>query len=194
VVSKDVAAHPTTAAGTGTAYSAIVSFARLAQAQSAFALGVARDPQVYVVAPGLALATTARGVGAAYRVDRRPVFIGGIPVLLEPQLLTIITPAQTGPDAFGNPIWDYGPAATRRDIQGWIQQDARAEGSTPGRDPNEERWLLITDDPSITGRDWIYWGTHPLGPQTFQVEGPPEPTFRPTGFHHLEATLRQVVG
>ncbi len=116
-------------------------------------------------------------------------------MLLEPQLLTVITPAQGGPDGFGNPTWDYGVGATRRDIQGWIQQDARSETASPGRDTKEQRWLLITNDEAITARDQIYWAAGPQGPVTFEVEGPPEPTFRPaTGFHHTEATMRELVG
>ena len=182
-----------TAAASGAGHSATVALARLAQAQAAFALGSAGGVVTYNVAPGYANAQLARAVGVARGADRRPVFVGGVPVLLEPQQLTVITPVQGGPDGFGNTTWNY-QAGTERYILGWLQQDQRSEGFIPGRDPKEQQWLLITNDHDITARDRIYWGTSPTGPITFEVEGPPELAYRPGGFHHTEATLRVLVG
>jgi hypothetical protein len=181
------------AAASAAAYNATVALARLAQAEAAFALGAANGAVVYAVAPGHANAQLAHAVAMAHGVNRRPIFVGGVPVLLEPQQLTVITPIQGGPDGFGNLTWNYA-AGTERYIFGWIQQDQRSEGFTPGRDPKEQHWLLVTNDPSITARDRVYWGTSPTGPITFEVEGPPEPAYRPDGYHHTEATLRVLVG
>jgi hypothetical protein len=192
---KAVAAQAGTATAGTTAYGATVLLARIAQAEGAFALGLGQGAVAYVVSAGRANAGGATARGAAYGAIRRPIFTGGLPVLLEPQTLTVITPTGGGLDGFGNTTWDYGVGATRRDIIGWIQQDQRTEGFQPGRDPLEESWLLITNDTGITGRDRIYWGAHPLGPITFEIEGPPEPAYRPgTGFHHTEATMRRLVG
>ena len=47
---------------TGSAYNATARFARLADAEAAFALGVARDPQVYVISAGRANAGLAHAV------------------------------------------------------------------------------------------------------------------------------------
>lgn len=190
-----VQAQAGVAGGSGTAYQVATSSARLALAGAASAAGVAFMPTIFVVAPGQAFAGVASARGAAYGAVRRPIFVGGLNVLLQIQTLTVITPSPGGLDSFGNQTWDYGVTATRRDIAGWIQQDQRSEGFIAGRDPLEEHWLLMTSDVALTGRDRVYWGTCPTGPTTFEVEGPPEPAFRPgTGFHHTEATMRILTG
>jgi hypothetical protein len=194
-VTKAVAAQAGTATANGTGYAATVLLARIAQAETALALALAHGAVAYTVAPGLANAGGATARAAAYGVARRPEFIGGAPVLLEPVTLTVITPAPGPNDGFGNATWDYGVGAARRDIVGWVQQDRRAEGFHPGRDPLEEHWLLVTNDLTLTGRDRVQWLTYPAGPITFEIEGPPEPAYRPgTGFHHTEATMRRLVG
>lgn len=192
-ISRATTASAGLATASGTAQPTTVALARLAQAEAAFAIGAANGAVAYAVAPGHANAQLAHAIGKAHGADRRPDFLGGVPVLLEPQQLTVMTPAEGGPDGFGNATWNYA-AATERYILGWLQQDQRSEGFVPGRDPKEQQWLLITNDHDITARDRIYWGAAPTGPITFEVEGPPEPAYRPGGFHHTEATLRVLAG
>jgi hypothetical protein len=107
--------------------------------------------------------------------------------------VTVVHPAETV-DAYGNADYDYGVAATRISIRGWLQQDQRDETLTEGRDPLDQRWLLVTNVGTIDGNDRIEWGGHPAGAITFAVDGPPEPAYTPAGFHHVEATLRIVEG
>jgi hypothetical protein len=119
-------------------------------------------------------------------------------MLAQPQTITIISPAVGGPDAYGNPTYDYDAGATRRTVIAWLQQDQRTETYPAGRNPLEQRWLLITNDEDLTADDRIEWPAHPLGPVVFAVEGPPEPTYRGGmaggPIHHLEATLRILDG
>ncbi|MEU6204590.1 hypothetical protein ABZ814_13495 [Micromonospora musae] len=112
----------------------------------------------------------------------------GVPDSLLPHTITRVRPAQST-DAHGNTVYDYGEAAARKAMRGWVQQDRRSEPREDGRDPLEQRWLLVTNDQDIQGRDRIEWS----GP-TMEVEGPPEPVFTPAGYHHLESTLRVVAG
>jgi hypothetical protein len=99
-----------------------------------------------------------------------------------------------GTDAYDNTTYDYGPAAGRTPIQAWLQQDQRLETHPDGRDPLDERWLMITNHDDVSGVDQIEWADHPAGAVTFSVDGPTEPTYTPEGFHHLEAQLRIVTG
>lgn len=112
----------------------------------------------------------------------------GVPAGMLPHSVTRVRPA-TAPDAHGNEQPDYGGGADRKVMPGWVQQDRRDEPREDGRDPLEQRWLLITNDDDVQGRDRIEWS----GP-TMEVEGPPEPVFTPAGYHHLESTLRAVEG
>lgn len=112
----------------------------------------------------------------------------GIPDGMLPHQVTIVRPA-TATDAHGNTVLDYGGAATRTTVAGWMQQDKRAEPRSDGRDPLEQHWLLIANHQDIQGKDRVEWS----GP-TMEVEGPPEPVFTPAGYHHTESTLRVVQG
>lgn len=132
------------------------------------------------------------------RSSSRP-FVGGLNVLLQIQTLTKVRPSQTT-DAYGNTVLSYGAAATRTTFQGWVQQDMRVESRPTGRNPAEQRWLLMCNLDDLSTDDRIEWPSgHPAGPLTFAVEGPPEPAYRPPGtgaggFHHVEATLRLLEG
>lgn len=117
----------------------------------------------------------------------------GVPDRLLPHQVVVVRPV-TGPDTYGNTTHDYGPAATRITVEAWLQQDQRTEAHEDGRDPLDQRWLLVTNHTDIDGRDRIEWAGHPGGTATFEVDGPPEPTYTPAGFHHLEATLHRVEG
>lgn len=117
----------------------------------------------------------------------------GVPAALLPQTVTVVEPAEDT-DTYNNTTYDYGDDATRTQVTGWLQQDQRSEPHPDGRDPLDQRWLLVTNHPTITSRARIEWADHPQGPVVFQVEGPPEPTYTPVGFHHLECTLRVTEG
>lgn len=114
---------------------------------------------------------------------------GKLPAHVLPHTVSVVRPA-TATDDYGNVTRDYGDAATRTEISAWMQQDRRTEPRDDGRDPLEQRWLLVANHADIQGRDRIEWTDHP----TFEVEGPPEPAYTPAGYHHVEATLRVVAG
>lgn len=112
----------------------------------------------------------------------------GVPDLLLPHTVTRVRPA-TSTDAYNNTIYDHGDAAARADLSAWMQQDKRARPRSDGRDPLVDWWLLITNEQDLNGRDRIEFnGT------VFEIDGPPEPTSTPAGFHHTEATLKAVRG
>lgn len=113
-----------------------------------------------------------------------------VPEHLLPHQVTIVRPA-VSTDEYGNEVHDYGPAATRTTVAGWLQQDRRTEPRTDGREPLEQRWLLVTNHQDVRGRDRLEWSETPT---VFEVEGPPEPAYTPSGYHHEEATLRVVSG
>ncbi len=101
----------------------------------------------------------------------------------------------TSSNSHGNTERDYGPAAERTTLRAWLQQNTSDEPFPDGRNPAEQRWLLITDEPDLTEDDRIEWASHPAGLIVFEVHGPPEPTYRPgSGFHHTEASLRLLDG
>lgn len=116
-----------------------------------------------------------------------------VPVALLPHTVTVIEPVEQT-DAYNNATFDYGDDATRTQVAAWLQQDQRSEPHPDGRDPLDQRWLMVTNYPSITGKARIEWGDHPQGPVVFTIDGPPEPAYTPTGFHHLECTLRVTEG
>lgn len=113
-----------------------------------------------------------------------------IPARLLPHTVTVVRPAATT-DSHGNTVLDYGTGATRTQIAAWMQQDHRSEPLADGRDPLVQRWLLITNENDIQGRDRIEWDETPA---TFEVDGPAYPVHTPAGVHHTEATLRVVEG
>lgn len=116
----------------------------------------------------------------------------GVPAALLPNQITRVRPVVTE-DAYGNETRDYGAGATRTTMAAWLQQDHRAEPRTNGRDSLEQRWLMVTNDADVQGRDRIEW-TGSAGAIVFEVEGPPAPVPTPTGYHHTESTLRVVSG
>lgn len=97
--------------------------------------------------------------------------------------------AATSTDAYNNTVLSWGETASTLAMTAWLQQDDRAEPRSDGRDPLEQRWLLMTNDTDIVGGDRVVFGD-----LTFEVEGPPEPVYTMNGFHHTEATLRVVTG
>lgn len=111
--------------------------------------------------------------------------------------VTLVRPAETT-DAYNDTTYDYGPAATRTGIAAWLQQDQRTEQFRDGRDPLDERWLMVTNHADISGLDRIEWAEHPGGAVTFSVDGPTEPTYAPVSagntLHHTEVQLRIVSG
>lgn len=113
-----------------------------------------------------------------------------VPAHLLPHQVTIVRPAITI-NQYGNQTYDYGAGATRTTVAAWMQQDHRQEPRSDGREPLEQRWLIVTNHQDVQGRDRIEWSETP---PVFEVEGPPEPVYTPTGYHHQEATLRVVAG
>lgn len=111
--------------------------------------------------------------------------------------VTLVEPAETV-DSYNNVVYDYGPSATRTPVKAWLQQDQRLEQFREGRDPLDQRWLLVTNHPTISGHARIEWAGHPAGAVTFEVDGPTEPTCAPlssgSALHHTEAQLRIVNG
>lgn len=113
-----------------------------------------------------------------------------VPEHLLPHTVTVVRPA-VSTDAYGSEVYDYGPAATRTSVAAWMQQDSRREPLSDGRDPLVQRWLLVTNHQDVRGRDRVEWSETPA---VFEVDGPPEPAYTPTGYHHEEASLRVVAG
>lgn len=117
----------------------------------------------------------------------------GVPDHLLVHTVTLVDPAEAT-DTYGNTTYDYGPAATRTTIRAWLQQDQRSETFPDGRDPLDQRWLMVTNHETVAGVDRIEWADHPSGAVVFSIDGPPEPAYTPAGFHHLEAGLRITEG
>lgn len=120
-----------------------------------------------------------------------------IPAHMLVHTVTVVTPAESA-NGYGDTVYDYGAAAGRTEVAAWLQQDQRIEQFRDGRDPLDERWLLLTNHAPIGGRDRIEWADHPAGPVTFEIDGPTEPAYAPmstgTALHHVEAQLRIVSG
>lgn len=113
----------------------------------------------------------------------------GVPDRLLPHTVTRVRPA-TGTDTYGSDLLTYTvPPASSTTMAAWLQQDNREEPLSDGRDPLVQRWLMVTNDTDVLGYDRITFGS-----LTFEVEGPPEPVYTPSGFHHTECTLKVVGG
>ena len=110
---------------------------------------------------------------------------GAIPVSLLIHTVTWIVPS-TSTDTYGNTVRTYGSGTS---ITGRMQQDTAAEPLADGRDPLERRWTLFTNQAGISGYDRIVFDGI-----TFEVEGPPAPTYGAADFHHAEVGLRVVNG
>lgn len=111
-----------------------------------------------------------------------------IPARLLPLTVTKIRPAQTT-DRYGNPVYDYGGAATRTSIAAWIDQASASEDTPDGRNPIAGGWKLITNHIDLDAADRIEWAS-----AAYDLDGPAWPVHTPAGLHHLEARLRRVEG
>jgi hypothetical protein len=105
-----------------------------------------------------------------------------------------VRPAASTADPIYGTTWDYGTAASRTVVTGWLQQDQRTETFADGRDVFSQRWLLMTNELDIDANDRIEWDDHPAGTVIFTVDGPAEPASTPRGTDHLEVTLRVMEG
>lgn len=113
----------------------------------------------------------------------------GVPEGMLPHSVTRIRPS-TSTDAYGSTVYGYTvPPASSASMSAWLQQDVRLEPIADGRDPLTEKWLMITNESDVLGRDRIVFGA-----QTFEVDGPPKPVYTPAGYHHTESTLKRVQG
>lgn len=117
-----------------------------------------------------------------------------IPAALLVHTVVVVRPA-TSTDAYGDTARDYGAGATRTTISGRVQQDSRSESADALRDSAEQLWTLFTNHTDIRVLDRLEWAGHPQGSVTFEVVGPPEPTYAGgPDVHHYEVSLRQQVG
>jgi head-tail adaptor len=92
----------------------------------------------------------------------------------------------TSTDAYGNTVKTWGSGTS---ISGRVEQNKADEPREDGRDAAEREWTLFTNQDGISAKDRIVFGS-----LTFEVEGPPAPTYGATGFHHAEVHLRLVEG
>jgi hypothetical protein len=103
--------------------------------------------------------------------------------------LTLVQPATTT-NRWNDATPDYGAAATRRTIRGYIEQPSSTEPITDDRAPLIGAGKLLTNDLAVSGVDRIE-----DGPATYEITGPPWPVDQPGhGPHHLEAQLQKVEG
>lgn len=98
----------------------------------------------------------------------------------------ILTPTTTA-DRYGGTTktgW------TETTVKGWVSQRGGSE-STDLREAQVGTWVLfLHPDATIDGIDRVRWEGI-----TFEVDGPPNPAYRPgSGLHHYEVPLRVVDG
>lgn len=108
-----------------------------------------------------------------------------LPTSLLIHTVTWIVPS-TSTDAYGNVTRTYGSGTS---IAGRMQQDKADEPLVEGRDSLVRDWTLFTNQDGISGYDRIVFGT-----LTFEVFGPPRPTYGGSGFHHAEVSLKRIDG
>lgn len=113
----------------------------------------------------------------------------GVPASMLPHSVSRIRPSTTTDDYSNTTLVYAVPPATSAAMAAWLQQDDRTEELSEGRDPRVQRWLMVTNDADVAALDRIVFGT-----LTFEVDGPPEPVYTPSGYHHTESTLRLVEG
>lgn len=93
-----------------------------------------------------------------------------------------------GTDRYG----DTGPdwtSATDVDTTGWLAQLDDGEDFA-NRDAYTSTWrLFLRPAETLSAGDRVI-----SDGVTFEVDGPPQHARTPTGIHHIEATLRAVVG
>lgn len=111
-----------------------------------------------------------------------------IPDIDLPMTVTLIRPAATT-DRYDNPIYDYGPAATRTPIRCLIDQESASESTPDGRTKIVGMWRLITNHRPIDAADRIEWDGN-----VYELDGPPWPAWDFTAYHHTEARLRRIEG
>lgn len=105
-----------------------------------------------------------------------------------PHTVTIVTPTITE-DRTGDTVLDYGVTATRRTVQGWVQQTAASEEHSD-RDKRSTSFTFHSDaTPSMTALDRAEWDA-----KTFLVDGEPNHLDSPNGYHHTEARLLRIEG
>lgn len=91
-------------------------------------------------------------------------------------------------DRYGNTVKDWDNA-TSAAVKGWVSQRSRLEDHDQ-REAQVSEWVLfLHPDATISGLNRVRWGGI-----TFEVEGPPNPTWSPRGLHHYEVPLRVVTG
>lgn len=109
----------------------------------------------------------------------------GIPASMLIHTATWIVPT-TSTDSYGNTVRTYGSGTS---ITGRFEQNKATEPRIEGRDATERGWTLFTNQDGISAFDRIVFGS-----LTFEVDGPPAPTYDGTGFHHSEVALRLLAG
>jgi head-tail adaptor len=78
---------------------------------------------------------------------------------------------------------------TLTDTTGWLAQNTATEDLNH-RDGEISTWVLyLPADTTIAATDRVV-----LDGQTFEVTGPPNPAWTPRGVHHLEVTVKLMVG
>lgn len=108
-----------------------------------------------------------------------------VPSALLIHSVTWIVPT-TSTNSYGDTVRTYGSGTT---ISGRMEQNKASEPLSDGRAPLIREWTLFTNQDGIAGKDRIVFGS-----LTFEVDGPPAPTYGASGFHHAEVALRLVEG
>ena len=103
------------------------------------------------------------------------------------EVVTVQTATATT-DAYGNAELSWTSPRTRA-IPAAINPIATTETVNEVRDATATRWLMLTNDLTVTSANRIVWNA-----DTFEVDGLPLILRTPRGAHHLETTLRRVVG
>jgi len=102
--------------------------------------------------------------------------------------VTILTPAWVTSARYNSERadWDH---ASEVDTTGWLTETSTSEDLN-GRDAIVTGWrLFLPAGTEITGSDRVV-----VDGATFEVEGQPHSATTPAGEHHVEVSLRRVVG
>lgn len=101
--------------------------------------------------------------------------------------VTILTPALST-DRYGGDTETFGTAGNP--VMGWLSQTSNDEPQSDGRDPLVTGLVLfLPTGTEISGRDRVM-----IDDTTYTVEGRPNDAWSPSGSHHLEVRLQEVVG
>lgn len=99
----------------------------------------------------------------------------------------ILSPT-TSTDRYGGDTLTYGAAGPV--VMGWLSQTSNDEPQSEGRDPLVTGLVLfLPTGTDIDGRDRVI-----IDGTTYTVEGRPNDAWEPSGSHHLEVRLQEVVG